>query len=110
MPQIVWSARPDGWIDYGNQRWFDYTGTGPELDLPRDWSAVPPPGALQGSVVGWTGAVEKGVGYEAALRFRRASDGEYRWHLARALPVRGASGALTKWDATCTDIQGQKTA
>ena len=52
----------------------------------------------------------RACGYEAALRFRRASDGEYRWHLARALPVRDASGEIAKWYGTCTDIQDQKTA
>ena len=109
MPQIIWTARPDGWIDYCNQRWFDYTGF-KELDLARQWPAVLHPDDLQGSLVGWMDAVEKGVSYEAAIRFRRASDGEYRWHLARALPVRGASGEITKWYAGCTDIQDQKTA
>ena len=109
MPQIVWSARPDGWIDYANQRWFDYTGTGPDLDLGRDWPRVLHPDDLQRSLVEWMTAVEAGVGYEANLRFRRASDGEYRWHLVRALPVRDASSAIAKWYATCTDIQDQRT-
>ena len=110
MPQIVWSARPDGWIDYGNQRWFDYTGTGPDLDLARDWPRVLHPDDLQRSLVEWMTAVEAGVGYEANLRFRRASDGEYRWHLVRALPVRDTSSEIAKWYATCTDIQDQITA
>ena len=109
MPQIVWSARPDGWIDYGNRRWFDYTGT-TELDLARQWPAILHPDDLQGSLVGWMDAVEKGVAYEAELRFRRASDGEYRWHLVRGLPVRDANGEIAKWYATCTDIQDQRTA
>ncbi len=109
MPQIVWSARPDGWIDYANQRWFDYTGF-TDLDLARQWPLLLHPDDLQGSLVGWMEAVERGAPYEAAIRFRRASDGQYRWHLARALPVRDASGAIEKWYATCTDIQDQTTA
>ena len=109
MPQIVWSAQPSGWIDYANRRWFDYTGT-TELDLARQWPVVLHPDDLQGSLVGWMEAVENGVAYEAELRFRRASDGEYRWHLVRGLPVRDASGVIEMWYATCTDIQDQKTA
>jgi two-component system sensor histidine kinase/response regulator len=110
MPQIVWSAGPNGWIDYGNRRWFEYTGTGPALDLARNWPRIVHPDDLEGSLVRWMEAVETGVPYEAELRFRRASDGEYRWHLARALPVRDADGAIRQWYATCTDIQDQKTA
>jgi len=110
MPGIIWSARPDGWIDYCNHRWFEYTGTGPTLDLARDWPKVLHPDDLQGSLAGWMAAVEEGTRYEAALRFRRASDGAYRWHLVRALPVHDASGAIEKWYATCTDIEDQKNA
>jgi PAS domain S-box-containing protein len=110
MPQIVWSAGADGWIDYYNQRWVDYTGAASDLALAREWPAVLHPDDLEGSLTGWRDAVSKGVGYEAALRLRRASDGEYRWHLARALPVRDASGEIAKWYGTCTDMQDQMTA
>jgi PAS domain S-box-containing protein len=110
MPQIVWSARADGWIDYYNQRWVDYAGPASELALAGQWPAALHPDDLEGSLTGWRDAVAKGQGYDAALRFRRAADGEYRWHLARALPVRDASGEIAKWYGTCTDIQDQMTA
>jgi PAS domain S-box-containing protein len=110
MPQIVWSARPDGWIDYYNLRWAQYTGLPPDAPLTHQWPAALHPDDLAGSLAGWRKAVEGGVGYEAALRFRRASDGSYRWHLARALPVRDGAGHIVKWYGTCTDIEDQKTA
>ena len=110
MPQIVWSASAEGWIDYFNQRWVEYTGESPDLPLAHQLVAAMHPDEVEAALDGWREAVASGVGYDGALRFRRASDGEYRWHLVRALPVRDASGEIEKWYGTCTDIEDQKTA
>jgi two-component system sensor histidine kinase/response regulator len=110
MPQIVWAAAPNAWIDYFNQRWIEYTGVSPDLPLAHQLVAATHPDDLERSMAAWREAVVNGQRFEGGCRFRRASDGEYRWHLVRALPVRDAGGAIAKWYGTCTDIQDQKVA
>ncbi|MEP6494139.1 MAG: PAS domain S-box protein [bacterium] len=110
IPQLVWTATPDGALDYYNKRWFDYTGL--TLDETRGWGWGPVvhPDDLQRCVERWTLACASGEPYDVEYRFKRASDGSYRWHLGRAMPVRDADGAIIKWFGTCTDIDDQKRA
>ncbi len=110
IPQIVWTANPDGWLDFYNQRWFDYTGLTLEQTQGWGWEPVLHPDDLQNCILLWTHAYSTGEPYETEYRFKRAADGEYRWHLGRALPVRDADGAIVKWFGTCTDIHDQKEA
>ncbi|MDP9108366.1 MAG: PAS domain S-box protein [Pseudomonadota bacterium] len=110
MPQIVWTANPDGWLDYYNRHWFEYTGLTIEETQGWGWEAVLHPEDLQACINAWTNAYTTGQPYEVEYRFKRASDGSYRWHLGRALPVRDADGKITKWFGTCTDIHEQKEA
>ncbi len=110
MPQIVWTARPDGFLDYYNERWFDYTGMTLEQTEGWGWEAILHPDDLQNCVKVWSEAVETGEKYKVEYRFRRASDNEYRWHFGQALPVRDADNKIVKWFGTCTDIHGQKRA
>lgn len=110
IPQIVWAARPDGFLDYYNQQWFDYTGLTLEQTQGWGWEAALHPDDLQLCLDRWTAAVATGEPYEVEYRFKRASDGTYRWHLGRALPVRDESGNITYWVGTCTDIDDQKQA
>jgi PAS domain S-box-containing protein len=108
MPQIVWAAQPDGSIDYYNRRWFDYTGMTFEQTLGWGWKPVLHPDDLQPCIDRWTEAFSSGQPYQIEYRFKRASDGTYRWHLGRALPVREADGTIVRWNGTCTDIHDQK--
>jgi diguanylate cyclase (GGDEF)-like protein/PAS domain S-box-containing protein len=110
VPQIVWTANPDGGLDYYNQHWIDYTGMSIEQTLGWGWEPVLHPDDLQNCVDVWTDAYTRGVPYEVEYRFKRASDGTYRWHLGRALPVRDLDGKIIKWFGTCTDIEDQKQA
>jgi diguanylate cyclase (GGDEF)-like protein/PAS domain S-box-containing protein len=110
MPQIVWTANPDGWLDFYNDQWVAYTGMSVEQTQGWGWGPVLHPDDLQRCVDVWKHSVDTGEPYEIEYRFRRASDGSYRWHLGRALPVRDAKGKILKWFGTCTDIQGQKDA
>ncbi|CAN5778547.1 hypothetical protein BH11GEM2_BH11GEM2_30400 [soil metagenome] len=110
IPQIVWTANPDGWLDFYNQRWFDYTGLTLEQTQGWGWEPVLHSDDLENCVNRWTHAFSTGEPYETEYRFKRAADGEYRWHLGRALPVRDAGGAIVKWFGTCTDIHDQKEA
>ncbi|MBA3943350.1 MAG: PAS domain-containing sensor histidine kinase [Herpetosiphonaceae bacterium] len=110
IPQIVWTATPEGGLDYYNQRWCDYTGMTLEQTLGWGWQPVLHPDDLQQCLDCWTQAVTTGEPYEVEYRFKRASDGLYRWHLGRALPARNAEGQIMKWFGTCTDIDDQKRA
>ncbi|MDQ6829340.1 MAG: PAS domain S-box protein [Gemmatimonadota bacterium] len=110
IPQIVWTANPDGWLDYYNPRWFEYTGMTLAETQGWGWGPVLHPDDLQPTIDRWTQAFTTGEPYEIEYRFKRASDGVYRWHLGRGLPVRGVDGNIVKWLGTCTDIEDQKRA
>ena len=108
MPQIVWTARTDGFLDYYNQQWVDYTGMSVEQTTSQGWEPVVHPDDLQLCIDAWNHSVQSGENYEIEYRFKRASDGEYRWFLGRALPLRDESGNIVKWFGTGTDIDDQK--
>ena len=109
IPQLVWTARPDGYVDYYNQRWFEYTGFTEEQSLALEgWQAVLHPEDLDICVNHWYEAVRTGKSYQIEYRLKRV-DGVYRWHLGRALPLRD-DGKIVKWFGTCTDIDDQKRA
>ena len=108
MPQIVWTAQSDGFIEYYNQRWFDYTELTFEQTKGLGWKTVLHPDDLQSCFDNWDETVKTGEKFEIEYRIRRASDGEYRWHLGQALPVRDAENQIVKWFGSCTDIHEQK--
>ncbi|MEM1394612.1 MAG: PAS domain-containing protein, partial [Cyanobacteria bacterium P01_H01_bin.150] len=110
MPQIVWTSRPDGFLDYYNQRWFDYTGMTLEQTIGWGWQPVLHPEDLQKCVDVWSESVRTGNEYSIEYRFKRASDGEYRWFLGRAIPLRDENGQITKWFGSSTDIHDLKMA
>ena len=107
VPQMLWTARADGGTDYFNQRWVDYSGL--TLEQSREWGWLPvihPDDADRCTRV-WTEAFESGHRYEIEYRLRRV-DGEYRWQLGRADPMRDEDGHIVRWFGTCTDIDDQK--
>ncbi len=108
MPQFVWMNRPDGYCEYFNQRWYDYTGLSAEECLGFRWSTPVHPEGRQRAEQLWKQATDTGEPYEVEYRIRR-SDGQYRWFLGRAEPVRDASGAILHWFGTSTDIHDKKT-
>ena len=108
MPQIVWTAKPDGRLDYYNQRWFDYTGITLDETEGRGWEMLLHPDDFPKSNEKWREALRTGKTFETEYRFKRASDGVYRWHLARAVPVYDAAGQILQWIGTCTDIEEKK--
>ncbi|HVF55138.1 MAG TPA: PAS domain S-box protein [Pyrinomonadaceae bacterium] len=110
MPLIVWTARDDGYFDYYNNRWFEYTGTTLEETEGWGWQRVVHPDDAERCIRQWATAVMTGREYYIEYRFRRASDGAYRWHLGRAKPMRDAAGRIMRWFGTATDIHDQKQA
>ena len=107
MPQIVWMTRPDGTPDYFNLRWFEFTGLTPEQSLGWNSFNALHPDDLPRSKAHWLASVAAVAPYEIEYRLR-AADGTYRWFLARANPIRGERGVVTRWLGTCTDIDDRK--
>ncbi len=110
MPQMVWVTRADGYHEYFNQRWYDYTGTTLKQTQGEGWQSILHPEDLQRTLEVWHNSLRTGKKYEIEYRLRRASDGEYRWHLGRALPLRDREGNIVRWFGSCTDIHDQKLA
>jgi len=108
MPQIVWTADAEGSFDYYNRRWYEYTGHTPEQTLGWGWQPVLHPDDAERCLRRWARSVKTGEDYEVEYRFRRASDGSYRWHLGRAVPLRDSAGQILKWVGTSTDIHDHK--
>jgi PAS domain S-box-containing protein len=107
MPQIVWSATPDGRTDYYNRRWYEYTGITCGL-VEQDLSGVVHADDARAAKDCWGRCVATGENFQIECRLRHASTGEYRWHLVRAEPVRDDAGQIIRWFGTSTDIHDQK--
>jgi PAS domain S-box-containing protein len=109
MPNHVWTAQPNGQLDWFNDRAFDYTGMREGELTGDDWIRFVHPDDLGGAAERWGAAVATGHTYEIEFRLRR-HDGVYRWHIGRAVPIRSAAGEITRWIGTNTDIEDQKAA
>jgi PAS domain S-box-containing protein len=107
IPVQIWTARPDGSLDYVTKRVADYFGTSVEQVLGEGWQNVIHPDDLPLVVEKWTHSLQTATPYEVEFRLRRA-DGEYLWYLGRALPQLDDSGAVVQWFGTNTDIEDQK--
>lgn len=109
MPQMVWSALPDGKQDYINQQWFHFTGADHELDKNKSWLDFihVDDEPLVREV--WYYSLASGNNFEGQFRLLHVS-GNYRWTLGRALAVRNEQGKITRWMGTLTDIHEQKRA
>jgi PAS domain S-box-containing protein len=108
LPALVWIARPDGFHDYFNQRWYDYTGLSAKQLAGWGWEATWHPADLPDGRVRWLEALRTGQPYEYAARFRRAADGGFHWHLIRAVPLHDRRGQVLRWVGINTDIEEQK--
>lgn len=107
MPQMVWSTQPDGYHDYYNARWYEFTGVPPGSTDGEGWNGMFHPDDQERSRSVWQHSLETGEPYEIEYRLRDAH-GEYRWTLGRALPIRDSQGNIMRWFGTCTDIHDQK--
>ena len=108
IPQIIWMSDSNGNIDYHNKKWEDYTGLNCQQTRDCGWKKVLHPDDAIYSFENWVNSYEKGHHYEVQYRLKRASDGEYRWHLGRAMPMLDEQGNILKWFGTCTDIHDSK--
>ncbi|MBN8895492.1 MAG: PAS domain-containing protein [Rhodanobacter sp.] len=107
IPGFVWSAGPDGGVDFLNQRWCDYTGVAMRDALGNCWASTIHPEDSGGIQACWRSLLESGQAGEFEARLRRF-DGSFRWFLIRAVPLRNADGQVIRWYGQNTDIEDRK--
>jgi PAS domain S-box-containing protein len=108
MPQMVWTARPDGHVDYFNERWYEFTGFDRGKAGDESWVPVLHPQDVEGCQETWYRSVESGEPYEIEYRFWDRRNQRWCWHLGRALAARDSQNRIVRWFGTCTDIDSQK--
>jgi len=109
IPQLAWMARPDGYIFWYNQRWYDYTGTHLTQVQGWGWQCVHDPEQLPQVMKSIKHSFASGEPWEDTFPLRRY-DGEMRWHLSRMLPVSDDQGQLVLWFGTNTEVTEQREA
>jgi len=107
LPHMLWTAQPDGTVEYLNARVLEYTGMKAQHLKGWGWGPIYHPDDLDLCVRRWKRALASGKGFDAEYRLRRF-DGEYRWHFHTVLALRDTQGRIVKWFGTCTDIEEQK--
>jgi len=110
IPEIIYTAEPDGGITYYNQYWYDFTGLSLEETAGWKWESILHPDDLENCRNTWKESVETGNLHEVEYRLKRASDGVYIWYRGRAMPMRDESGKIIKWFGFCTNIDVYKKA
>lgn len=108
IPVMAWTVRPDGVVDFLNQRWLDYAGLSLE-EYVNDPTGPIHPEDVPRVIEKWRTRMAAGKSYETEMRLRRA-DGEYRWFLVRTEPLRDEQGTIVKWYGVSTDIEDRKRA
>ncbi len=109
MPQMVWSTLPDGYHDYYNARWYEFTGMPEGSTDGAEWNGMFHPDDQARASALWQHSLATGEPYQIEYRLRH-HDGGYRWTLGRALPLRNDAGEIVRWFGTCTDIHQAKEA
>jgi PAS domain S-box-containing protein len=106
IPALAWIARPDGWIYWYNERWYDYTGTQPSDMTGWGWQQVHDPAVLPSVLEQWTHSIGTGEPFEMVFPLRSAA-GPFRRFLTRVAPVRDQAGAIVRWFGVNTDVEAQ---
>ncbi|MFC5407788.1 PAS domain-containing protein [Larkinella bovis] len=107
MPQFVWAAEPTGKLNYFNQSVFRYSGLSSDAVQDNIWLQITHPDERQANLDAWLFCIKTGQDFVFQHRFRRY-DGEYRWQLSRAVPMKDSQGVIQWWIGTSTDIDDQK--
>jgi PAS domain S-box-containing protein len=107
LPHMVWSTLADGYHDYYNARWYEFTGVPPGSTDGEAWNGMFHPEDRERAWTMWRHSLETGAPYEIEYRLRHHS-GEYRWTLGRAMPMRDENGRIIRWIGSCTDIHDAK--
>ncbi len=107
IPTLAWTARADGFIDWYNARWYEYTGTTAGDMEGWGWQSVHDPSTLPSVLDRWRSSIATGQTFEMTFPLR-AGDGEFRQFLTRVSPVRDASGQVVRWFGTNTDVESDR--
>jgi PAS domain S-box-containing protein len=107
IPQIVWTATPDGNVDYFNKRWYKYTGLEQKNSLNQNWNIAIHPDDLEKFIISWRHCVSNKSAFSMEYRLRCHLN-QYKWFLAKAVPVLDDQGNFYKWFGTLTDIDENK--
>jgi PAS domain S-box-containing protein len=108
IPGVMWTARPDGSVDFANQFWFQFTGLTMAETEGMGWASMLHPDDVHRVFQVWNRALKTGATVEVEYRLKRAADGAYRWFLARGKPLRDQDGRIVKWFGLLTEIEEQK--
>ena len=109
IPMLAWSTDPTGFVEFLNQRWLEFTGLSAEQASGLGWAVAIHPDDAKGLIDYWQAALDSGTEVDVEARMRRF-DGQYRWFLFRASPLRDESGTIVKWYGTNVDIEDRKRA
>jgi PAS domain S-box-containing protein len=119
FPQLVWSSKPEGDLEYANAQWREYTNQQagqPAEPATKDptsqnglWDSLLHPEDATPHMERWRESMAQGKMFESQVRLRRSADGTYRWFICRAVPVRGRDNRILRWLGACTDIHEQMT-
>ncbi len=107
LPQLAWSALPNGDIDYYNRRWYEYTGTTYEQMRGAGWKSIIEPSALPEAEARFDRSIRTGEPFELEYPLRGA-DGQYRWFLSRMQPLRDPEGRIVRWFGTNTNTDERR--
>jgi PAS domain S-box-containing protein len=110
IPTFAWTALPDGSVDFVNRHWEEYTGLSAERTAGSGWQAAVHSADLKRHAEKWSTSLATGDRFENEVRYRRSADGQYRWFLTRAVPLRDRRGKILKWYGISTDIEDRKIA
>ncbi|HET9838231.1 MAG TPA: PAS domain S-box protein [Candidatus Angelobacter sp.] len=108
LPQIIWMTDADGNVIYCNQYWYSYSGLTPEQTAGNGWATILHPEDRPRALANWQNAVATRTPNQGEYRFRRARDGEYRWHLTKGTTIKDDSGNVLKWIGVAFDIHEHK--
>ena len=109
IANLAWMARPDGWIYWYNDQWYEYTGTTPADMEGWGWEQVHDPATLPSVKERWQHSIATGTPFEMVFPLRR-SDGTFRRFLTRVNPVRDSRGQVVHWFGTNTDVESERRA
>jgi hypothetical protein len=107
LPQLVWAARPNGDLEYFNERWYEYTGMAPSAER-STWQQHLHPEDVEHTMKVWTCCLRDGSPYQVEYRIRQGASGAYRWFINRAVPLRAPDGSIVRWLGTSTDIEDER--
>ncbi|MBA3645550.1 MAG: PAS domain-containing protein [Gemmatimonadaceae bacterium] len=109
IPTLAWMAHADGWLFWYNNKWYEYTGTGPDDMVGWGWQSVHDPDILPSVLERWKASIATGAPFEMEFPLRSAT-GEFRWFLTRVSPLRDSQGRIKNWVGTNTDVHLQREA